>query len=746
MCFLSCSIYANDKYSEQDFFKMSLEELSNIKVTSPATLTKLSPAEQPASVTVITQEDIANTPARNIYDLIETYVPGAMWMNYEEGPLLAMRGSIANHNYKYLLLLNNRLMNNKGTFGAKSELEQWDMNDIQRIEVVRGPGSVTYGAGAVAGVINIITHDAQSAPGTHFSTNYVSEYDSIGANLHYGHKGKGYDMFMYGGVTRTNGDNARHFIADNNANAGFIGETISLNERPLDYFADYQDAPQLKFHMEMNFLDKWNLWLRYTQQGSTWKGNEIKSIFSGESVNQAGLRDRQWTTTLEFNDDLTDDISLKAMISADSFDAERRVDSEDNPDPDSPQNFKSNFSETELLFRALVNWQAKDWVEIAFGTEYSRDHFGAGWGDDDEDMILGEDGVIVSAPNSRAIGPRLSVADAFFAGNGWETDTYSFFGEANLALSSKYKLLLSARADKNTFTDWLLSPRLALISKLTDEHILKLIVQRSQRMNTAGQLFVEDSQGIESDPETLDSAELAYEGRLFNKAKLKLATFINDADVIGWDNDVDQAVHVGDLHLFGIETEFEYTWDKATLGFNYSYVKQIDWELAPGLSASSVSYSDYNQTLTGTAAVMQGVGDDLNNWANQAFKMFGRWKIFYKTTAHLDAHVLWDYQGAKDGLESLRLAVQGQPEQTAVEQALAVANGQNVYDLDFRLNASVQFEPQDNFKIRMFVQNLLGHGDNKRYSFDEGNDRASPKRVRFTEEPRTFGIKIAYKF
>lgn len=287
-----CSISANAQFPQQDIFDLSLEELSNVKVSSPAALTKLSHAEQPASVTVITQEDIANTPARNIYDLIETYVPGAMWMNYEEGPLLAIRGSIANHNYKYLLLLNNRLMNNKGTYGAKSELEQWDMTDIQRIEVVRGPGSVTYGAGAVAGIINIITHNARSAPGTNFSTNYVTEYDSIGANLKYAHEREDYNIFMYGGVTRTRGDNAPHFLANNSGQTGFIGKSVELDKNPLDYFADYQSAPQLKFHVEMNFLDKWNLWLRYTQEGSTWKGNEVKSNFGGESVNQAGFRDR----------------------------------------------------------------------------------------------------------------------------------------------------------------------------------------------------------------------------------------------------------------------------------------------------------------------------------------------------------------------------------------------------------------------------------------------------------------------
>ena len=144
------------------YFDMSFDELLNTEVYGPAALTKLSRLKTPASATTISEEDIKYSAARNIYDLIETYVPGAFWMNNENGPNLGMRGILVDYNYKYLLLVNNRAVNSKAHSGAKSELEQWDLSDIQRIEVVRGPGSVTYGPGAVAGVINIITHDSQS--------------------------------------------------------------------------------------------------------------------------------------------------------------------------------------------------------------------------------------------------------------------------------------------------------------------------------------------------------------------------------------------------------------------------------------------------------------------------------------------------------------------------------------------------------------------------------------------------------
>ena len=109
---------------------MSLDDLFNVKMAVSGAITQLILPETPASVTVITADDIRYTPARNILDLIEIYVPGAIWMNYEEGPQIGVRGLIANHNTKYLLRVNGRTMNNKGHFGAMSELENWNLDDL----------------------------------------------------------------------------------------------------------------------------------------------------------------------------------------------------------------------------------------------------------------------------------------------------------------------------------------------------------------------------------------------------------------------------------------------------------------------------------------------------------------------------------------------------------------------------------------------------------------------------------------
>lgn len=749
LLFFTSSLYAQEDVDNT--FSLSLEELVTVKIAVPAALTKLTTARTPASITVITAEDIKNTPARNIYDLIEVYVPGAIWMNYEEGPVLGIRGSMTERGYKYLLRVNGRVMNNKGHYGAKSELEQWDLNDISRIEVIRGPGSVTYGPGAVAGIINIITHSGKTAPGLRISSKYVHEYNSRGTAVSYGYNGEKFTSYMYASVTRTEGATVRQFVGSNDNTPGFVGEDVLTDTEPLDYFGDYDDKPQVKVHLDTTFMDHWRIWLRYTQQGSHWAGNEVKTNFNGRLLNQQGIRDRQCTGTLQYDNKLRDDLSLSMMISADSFDVVRRKDNIHHLDPDHVLNQKTNFSETEIFTRGLLNWQAAKWVEIALGTEYSWDRFGPGWGDDEKDMRLGDDGVIVSGPDSNAMleGSRGSAdknGTAMYVGDGWSTSTVSFFSEANFLLTPWLSTLFSGRFDKNTYSDWLFSPRIAMIIEFYKRHYLKLIGQQAQRMNTAGQLYALHQQGVDSDPETLTGYELIYTAYPNEHFSIDLAGFWNELEETSWNSDKNTTSYVGDLKVYGFESEAGFKWKRGKVGINYSYVKQYEWKLADGVLSSGVSYSDYNKPLDNSDGTQGGVGNDLNNWPNQSFKLFANIFLTKKIMLHVNGRVQWDFQGPKDGLQGLREAVAGEPEESEVLAAIQRAEDEDVYETQYILNASLSYEPIDNLYIRVIGQNLLSANDNKRYSFDTGAKKASPHRVRFIEEPRAYGVSVDYLF
>lgn len=119
---------------------MSFEELLNVYIIlgthTPSTLSEL-----PVSVTRIDQNAIEVTPARNVLDLMEVYVPGVSFVNHWLGPRIGIRGVLGDQNTSYLLLLNGINMNMKTSHGPFFEIQNRDLNDIHSIEIIRGPGS-----------------------------------------------------------------------------------------------------------------------------------------------------------------------------------------------------------------------------------------------------------------------------------------------------------------------------------------------------------------------------------------------------------------------------------------------------------------------------------------------------------------------------------------------------------------------------------------------------------------------------
>jgi outer membrane receptor for ferrienterochelin and colicin len=123
----------------------------------------------PAVATVITAQDIAAMGATDLDEVMET-VPGVHVSRGIQGyiPLYVMRGIYGDYNSHTLMLQNGvpmttMLVGNRGNTWYGLPLE-----NIARIEIIRGPGSALYGADAYSGVINIITKTAADTPGTEF--------------------------------------------------------------------------------------------------------------------------------------------------------------------------------------------------------------------------------------------------------------------------------------------------------------------------------------------------------------------------------------------------------------------------------------------------------------------------------------------------------------------------------------------------------------------------------------------------
>ncbi len=764
--------YGQEAVKVEKLMSMSLEELLSVKIDI-GTLTGIELSKLPLSLTTITAEDIKYTPARNIYDLIEVYVPGALWMNHVGGPHLAVRGLINEANYKYLLLVNGRNMNTKADLsGAKQELENWDMSDIEKIEIIRGPGSVTYGPGAVAGIINITTKNADGNEGTEIRAIYNPTYQSKGVSYSHGIKKDNFDFYLHQSITSTKGLSITDAFQTGWKNeTGYVGrdfvQEIFLASPPLDYFRDFDDKPQIKINAELNFLNEWTLRARYNNTGMSRNGvdgqyrpqlglDENGDRIYGDWQNQQQNENRYLGFSLENNHEFSESLNLKSLISwdtehityrrnfsrygvSDSLSVEEWY---DFADKNFIKNTNRRFGEEELLIRTIANYQFRESYKIALGLEYSRNHWGPGWGDGERDLRMGDAANIISGPNSNAYGFKGVGDNGYFVGDGWSTNMYSIFGEANLEFHPQFIFLLSGRIDKDSYSNFLFSPRVAFVSEFNQKNVIKLILQQAQRMNTAQQLFVLHTRGIKSEPETLSGIELMYSRLQSENLLLYASVFYNKVEVLGWAND-DQTLPVGDLSLYGLELEGRYNFENGYIGFNHSYVKQIDWNYAAGVSYSGISYKDFKRTMD--MGTYTGLGNDINNWSNQATKCFACFNLLdNKFVFHTDARVFWGFEGAKDGLEMARISAIGTEKEDDVSNAVEDLKRRDAYGIDFRLNSSLTFTVNKTFSITCYVMNLLGSGKNKRYSYDNGHesDWLAPDRADWVEEPRTFGFRL----
>lgn len=147
-----------------DLTKLSLEDLLNTEITSVSrkeqTLSRTA-----AAVYVITDEDIRRSGAKTIPDLLRM-VPGFNVAQIDATNwAVTSRGFNGVYSNKLLVLIDGRSVYGLLFAGVYWEMQNLRLDDIQRIEVVRGPGGSLWGTNAVNGIVNIITKPADDTQG-----------------------------------------------------------------------------------------------------------------------------------------------------------------------------------------------------------------------------------------------------------------------------------------------------------------------------------------------------------------------------------------------------------------------------------------------------------------------------------------------------------------------------------------------------------------------------------------------------
>ncbi len=154
---------------DEDFSELNIEQLMEIPVVVTAARREQKITSVPYAVAVITQEDIRRSGARSVPDALRLS-PGMDVADLAFGlSAVSPRGSQGLLSNRVLVLVDGRQIFDSVFGGTLWGSWPFQLEDIERIEVIRGPGGVTWGANAVNGVINIITKDPADQEGATFT-------------------------------------------------------------------------------------------------------------------------------------------------------------------------------------------------------------------------------------------------------------------------------------------------------------------------------------------------------------------------------------------------------------------------------------------------------------------------------------------------------------------------------------------------------------------------------------------------
>ena len=150
--------------SDVDLKQMSLEELGNVRVTTVSKEPE-DVWQTPVAIYILTQDDIRRSGATTLPDLLRT-VPGVEVAEEQSNQwAVGIRGFGSGFSKGVLLLIDGRSAYTPLFEGVYWDVQDVMLRDIERIEVIRGPGGTIWGSNAVNGVINIITKKARDTQG-----------------------------------------------------------------------------------------------------------------------------------------------------------------------------------------------------------------------------------------------------------------------------------------------------------------------------------------------------------------------------------------------------------------------------------------------------------------------------------------------------------------------------------------------------------------------------------------------------
>jgi outer membrane receptor protein involved in Fe transport len=692
-----------------DFGNMSIEELLNVVVATPAGLTPTDERALPVDVTELDAKDIEQSGARNLDEVMNIYVPNVQIMDHNSSPqAMGIRGIISDREDKYLYQVNGVTMNNRMLFGAADERDLPIMGDINTLDVVRGPASATYGSGALAGVVDVNTYN-----GLTFNGADVTVKQGIGDQYTTGEVRFGRQftdtsgLFVYYGAAQVQGQDAPYFFGQSQPAVNGLPANIAGQQFTGGPIANVGEAafglPYQKAHVSY-VNGPFEIWFRYVQDGTDTR--PARNIFTGTKPASESLADwlegretlnQVYTNAISFKKDVSDQWNLSALASYDLWVNKDQRAGVSTKEPTRVSN------ENQLFGQVIANWKPVSSQSIAVGTEFSQL-----WYHD--------------PPQSDALDltPVVPTRD-------WQTQTFSLFGEDQWKFAKGWTSFIDVRGDKNTYQYWLVSPRGTIVYEPNKKDTYKVMagqsVRRADDEDIWGQWYRTRTY---PDPEKLLTAEISYDHKFTDQLDLAVDSFYEDYHAVGWDPSATEESSLGHFQIAGGEIVLTYKTDSTRIMASEG-ISQLVYGSVPGGSPPASQ---------GISSAPYGFGNDLAAWAPSVTKL--------SITHDLDKHwscstsVVWysGFPGAQNYANYAATLVNPPAGVPLSDPGYSTPYGPDVY-----WNVGLEFRPDDHWTFRVDGYDLA-------YLFDRNTSKINEilRESEFSTLPASLGVSVRYKF
>lgn len=575
ICILAERLAAEDSNAppasaQVDLTGMSLEELSTLKiaVVYGASKHEQIETEAPSSVSIVTADEIKKSGYRTLADILNS-VRG-VYITYDRSySYIGLRGFNRPGDYggRILITVDGHRLNDPLYDSAFNGTEFiLDVDLIDRVEIIRGPGSSLYGNNAFFAVVNVITRRGRDFHGAELSGAYAS-YDTYTGRLSYGNRfTNGVELALSGTLFDSAGQEEL-----------FYPEFIKVNHG----IAENADASHFGSGFASISYGDFSLEAAYVQRAKHIPTAAYGAVFNDP---REEVFDERAFAELKFEHDFWGDWHLLSRLYYDHYRYDAVTPSPELAygDPLYPGQIMLNRDKDKSESAGGEVQLSKVILEhhrLTVGVEYRHDFA--------LDFLNFDEGTAVTYLNT-----NLSAC------------TLGFYAQDEYAILRNLILNAGVRYDYFSSFGDTVNPRAALIYNPWTNTTLKAIYGQAYRAPNAYELYYE-APGYEANnrlrPETIHSYELVAEQRLGTHASVTSSLFYDQIDdLISFESQPDGSVIFGNLAgatTEGAGLEFDLHWASGWRGqANYTYADAVDSATGQHLSNSPRHLAKLNLT------------------------------------------------------------------------------------------------------------------------------------------------------